>query len=112
MGYQNKHVREIISESNKILKIHDDTFPITMISKYHFLWILISSIAEENLVINILLEIMSHLVLMVRRNCGWDASLLLIDVGNEYIIIQFVLEKLHASVKRQKIKLIFDGCWT
>ena len=86
-------------------------FSIRIIAKCHFLWILISSIAAENL-INILLEIMSHLVLMASRNCGWDASLLLIDVGNEYIIIQFVLEKLHASVKRQKIKLIFDGCWT
>ena len=49
---------------------------------------------------------------MVGRNCGWDASRFMIDVSNEYIIIQFVLEKLHASVKRQKIKLIFDGGWT
>ena len=64
----------------------------------------------ENLVINLLLEVMSHLVLIASRNCGWDASHFMIDVGNEYIIIQFVLEKLHASVKRQKIKLIFDGC--
>ena len=55
MNYQNKHFRV------------DDKFPITMIAKCHFILILISLIVAENLVMNILLEIMSHLVLWLEE---------------------------------------------